>query len=149
MKINPKSVCQHTDNLPDTVYSPRPEQKDLPLQFLLSPKKKRPSLGDRLVADLIRQEARETDPHNKADLRIAQVTILKALKGEADPFDAATRAILHCSASQVWPNIVQNRKNRLGAEYFNWYDRKGNSRPDIPARSPKKAVQSVKKEEVA
>lgn len=146
---------------PETVYSPATAKfvsavnpvftvcdgalsgvNSLPLEWILS-EKQRPSLGDRLVADLVRQEAHETDPHKRADLRIAQITILKALRGSGQAFDEATLAVLHCHADEVWPRIVQNRKDKLGQEYYEWFDGQGNLRPDIPKFTPPPAVVAV------
>jgi hypothetical protein len=91
---------------------------------------------------LIQAEQHEENPHLRTDYRIAWLTVLIAYSGEArdcKPNVLATYRILGCHPDEVWPQIVSNRKAKLGQEYSEFYDDVGNLIPerlDIPDYDP-------------
>ena len=110
-------------------------------------------LADRVLAHLEREEKHERNPSLRDDYRIAWITTQWSqhgvpewsLHGDESPYVAATFQVLRCHPSEVWPNIVAQRKAKLGAEYSQWYDEAGNPRHDLPTtEAPKKPVRSVR-----
>jgi len=114
--------------------------KALPLSWILGPKTD--SLAERVLARLIQAEAHEANPHFRADIRISWIAVKWASDGIPEwspyrllpPHVAATFAVLNCHPDEVWPRILQTRQEKLGAEYSEWYDASGMSRPDIPKK---------------
>ena len=110
----------------------------------------------RILSRMAWQEATEKrNPHVKADRRIAWITVKWSLEGVPSSshyaalpaFTAATFTVLRCAPDEVWPRILANRKEKLGAEYSDWYDAAGNLRPDAPKKDSASAGQ--RKAEVA
>ena len=134
---NPSPGESPTDKAFDPKYSAIPPSVSvadrLALEWLLLDPRpnKGTDLSERILAYLILQEAHATRPF-RVDYRVAQVIVMAAERGESDPIGYAWQSVLHCRPEQVWPNIVNNRKLRLGAEYHDWYDSNDNLRPDIP-----------------
>lgn len=112
-------------------------------------------LSDRVLAYLEREEKHERNPSLRDDYRIAWITTQWSqhgvpewsLHGDASPYVAATFQVLHCHPSEVWPNIVAQRKAKLGAEYSTMYDendllRKEDLLAGLSLSPPKKPAQS-------
>ena len=110
----------------------------------------------RILSRMAWQEATEKrNPHLRADRRIAWITAKWSLEGVPASshyaallaFTAATLTVLRCAPDEVWPRILANRKEKLGAEYSDWYDAAGNLRPDAPKKDSASA--GLRKTEVA
>jgi len=101
----------------------------------------------RVLTRLEQAEVCELDPHFRADLRVAWITVLNLWRGESDPHVFATYAVLGMHPDRVWSSIVANRKAQLGSEYSAWYDDQGNLRAEAPAwtLAPRKPVQSERR----
>jgi hypothetical protein len=99
-------------------------------------------LVERILFHLAYTEAHEANPHFRTDIRIAWIAVKWASDGipELSPYRllpphvAATFAVLNCHPDEVWPRILQVRQEKLGAEYSEWYDASGISKPDIPKK---------------
>jgi hypothetical protein len=95
-----------------------------------------------VLAYLEKAELKETDPWLRDDIRIAWITTKWAQHGvpasawvKDSPHAAATFQVLRCRPEEVWPRILQQRQETLGALYTQvWGD----------VSSPRKPVQSVK-----
>jgi hypothetical protein len=99
-------------------------------------------LVERILFHLSYAEAHEANPHFRADIRIAWIAVKWASDGIPEwspyrllpPHVAATFVVLNCHPDEVWQRILQARQEKLGAEYSEWYDASGMSRPDIPKK---------------
>jgi hypothetical protein len=128
--------------------------KALPLEWILDPGKRRleraielqqdtpRNILERILSRVVLQEATEKNLHLKTDRRIAWITVKWAMEGipecsffrHTPPNVAATESVLHCRPHQVWELMIKERKYALGAEYSEWYDASGMSRPDVPKK---------------
>lgn len=97
------------------------------------PESSLPDLSERILSQLERAEAHESNPHLQADYRIAWITVIRASRGELWPHVTATYEVLGLHPEKVWSAIVARRKALLGPLYEAFY---GVSLP------PKKPVQS-------
>jgi hypothetical protein len=86
----------------------------------------------RVMTRLQQAEAHELNLHLKSDYRQAWITTSFAQKNVHEPFVAASYVIYGLHPDKVWPSVVADRKARLGAEYYDWYDSADILRPDIP-----------------
>lgn len=93
---------------------------------------------ERVLVYLQKAEVKETNPHFQTDYRIAWTTAKWAQAGVPEwawlndtPYVAATFQALQCRPEEVWPRIVANRKQKLGAEYSQWYDANDNLLPEV------------------
>lgn len=124
---------------------PSLEHKALPLENLLNPKKPtlnrskdlirdtRANMRERILSRMAWQESREEDPQYRPDRRIAEILVALTMRGEPQADIKAWLAVLHCHPNRVWPNIVENRKLKLGREYYEFYDSNDMPRPDVKA----------------
>lgn len=96
------------------------------------------SLTDRVVARLEEAELDESDPWYCDAIRIARLTVLYAAKGDPSPHFWATYNVLRTSPDQVWPQIVANRKAKLGKYYAEIFGAE-----DGVSLPPKKPARSV------
>jgi hypothetical protein len=110
------------------LYTPLPESKALPLEWLLAPKGN-PSTTDRILAQLALAEAKEPCPWFRDDIRIAWITVLMASRGNTMPHVVATYQVLGLHPDKVWPAILARRAAVLGRD---------------AELSPRKPVQSVR-----
>jgi hypothetical protein len=70
-------------------------------------------LSARVIARLVQAEACEVNPHYRADLRIARLTVAYAARGEAvlcSPFVLACYMTLGVHPDFVWPKIQERRR---------------------------------------
>lgn len=132
----------------DRVTAP-PGSNPLPLDWFLSIQGKSSSeisLVDRAVARFVEWEADARKAQNiwlAEELRQAQITVILAARGHADPFTEATVRCFACHPEQLFAKITERRKAKLGSEYTQWYDENGNLKPEPIEISAKKAPHSV------
>jgi hypothetical protein len=98
---------------------------------------------ERVLVYLESAEKKEIDPWLRDDYRIAWITAKWSQHGVPDwswhrdspPYVAATYQVLHCHPEEVWPRIVSQRKEKLGALYETvWSERKPMQRAKSAAR---------------
>jgi lambda repressor-like predicted transcriptional regulator len=106
-----------------------PHSDGLTLEWLISPKGR--ALSDvrkereeevwpdaeRIIARMMQQEAREPENDFKTDRRIATLTVIHAVRGDAvkcTPQVLASYEVIGCHPDQVWPRILARRAAMLG-----------------------------------
>jgi hypothetical protein len=110
----------------------------------LSPESERPGveLTEHVLEYLEQAEKTEIDPWVRDDLRISWITVQWAQHGvpewswrrNSSPYVAATYQVLHCDPDEVWPRILKQRAQKLGALHAKVFG---------AASSPRKPVRSV------
>ena len=110
------------------------------------PPESEPRVGrtENVMEYLEKAELKESDPWLRDDIRIAWITAKWAQYGipewawvQDSPHAAATFQVLNCRPDEVWPRLVAQRKQKLGARYEEFWGEK-------PLPSPRKPVKSVK-----
>jgi len=91
-------------------------------------------LVNRCVRRLIELEKAQwkEDPQYAGEYRYALIFLSLAFEGNPEPVTVAGYRISGCHPDKVWPWILTNRRERLGAEYVLFYDEDGLPRPDRP-----------------
>jgi hypothetical protein len=94
------------------------------------------------------EEAERSEPEIwlRQDYRQAFICVSLAVRGEAQPFVASSYRIYGKHPDNVWPQIMVNRKARLGKEFPEWFDQAGNLQPDLPRKKPAAVLEFPKRE---
>lgn len=100
-----------------------------PLDWILGPKGQ--GLSERVCARLIQAEAHEPNTSLRSDYRQAFICVSLASKGNTEPFLSSSYAVHGIAPEKVWTRVVNNRKSRLGREYFQFFDSNDMPRPDV------------------
>lgn len=107
-----------------------PQDRSLPLDWLLSRAARQAQLlpevpagadesvatSDRILARLIQLEAHERDIWEQENYRQAFITLCLALKGDPEPFVAASYRMYGLHPEKLWPAILARRAALLGSE---------------------------------
>lgn len=104
----------------------------LPLEWILGQKE----LAIRVMERLQLAESREPEPYYQQHIRQAWIIVSFLHKGTPDAFVQSSYVVYGVHPDYVWPNIVADRKARLGVEYHDFYDSADVLRPDIAKFSP-------------
>ena len=110
-------------------------QSPSPLDWLFNPNKSK-HLSDRVMARLIQAEAHEGNPHFRDDYRQSFITLTLASRGNTMPFVVASFQMYGVHPDKVFAAITEKRRAKLGDEYSDWYDSKGNLQPQLTLASP-------------
>ena len=94
----------------------------------------RRAMRGRVVAYLRSAAELEVNREFWDDYCIAWMTVAKAAQGEKAPHFWATYEHLGAAPQQVHEMVLGNRRSKLGANYFLWYDQAGNRKPDVPRK---------------
>jgi hypothetical protein len=89
----------------------------------------------RILDRLEEAESSEPDIHLRSDYRQAFICVSLASRGEAQPFVESSYRIYGIHPDKVWPQIMANRRAKLGKEFADWFDQAGNLKPDIPKKT--------------
>ena len=92
-----------------------------------------------MLAYLESAQAREHNPHVRADLRQSWLYLYYESQHSPIAFVEASYGIQGYHPDKLWSQIVKNRKAILGPEYDRWYDAAGDLVPnwlDIPDYDP-------------
>ncbi len=94
---------------------------------------------DGVLAYLESAQAREGNPHFRADLRQSWLYVYYESQRNPIAFVEASYMVHGSHPDKLWAQIVTNRKGILGREYDRWYDTAGTLVPerlDIPDYDP-------------
>ena len=99
------------------------------------PKRPLPPFVERVLSYLETAESCEPDVWLRDDLRIAWITVLRAARGESEPFVSACYTVLRCHSARLSSKLEARRRALLGPLYGEFFD---------AALPPKKPVVSVR-----
>ena len=71
----------------------------------------------RILDRLWEAETSEPDVHLRQDYRQAWICVSLASRGEPEPFITSSYRIYGSHPNKVWPQILANRKAKLGSEF--------------------------------
>jgi hypothetical protein len=107
-----------------------------------------PMNANRILDRLEEAERSEPEIWLRQDYRQAFICVSLASRGEPQPFVASSYRIYGKHPDNVWPQIMANRKARLGKEFPDWFDQAGNLKPDLPRKKAAATVIMFPKREV-